>query len=218
MRTSRQYNHFSIVETLGQGGMGTVYKALDRNLNRMVALKLLRKELSADDGYIAKLEDEARITASINHPYVVKVFTYGSDHGQYYIAMELVDKGSLDDLMQLQGRVSELQVLNVGLQVASGLQAAHQAGLIHRDVKPGNILFADAHTAKITDFGLALLAEQEAESRAAKSGARPTTSPRKNSTTSPRTSAATSTAWAARCFTPSRAGRRSRRRARRSSP
>ena len=165
MRASRQYNHFSIVETLGQGGMGTVYKALDRNLNRMVALKLLRKELSADEDYIAKLEDEARITASINHPYVVKVFTYGSDHGQYYIAMELVDKGSLDDLMQLQGRVSELQVLNVGLQVASGLQAAHNAGLIHRDVKPGNILFADAHTAKITDFGLALLAEQEAESR-----------------------------------------------------
>ena len=165
MRASRQYNHFSIIETLGQGGMGTVYKALDRNLNRMVALKLLRRELSADDDYIAKLEDEARITASINHPYVVKVFTYGSDHGQYYIAMELVDKGSLDDLMQLQGRVSELQVLNVGFQVASGLQAAHHAGLIHRDVKPGNILFADAHTAKITDFGLALLAEQEAEAR-----------------------------------------------------
>ncbi len=165
MRANRQYNHFSIVETLGQGGMGTVYKALDRNLNRMVALKLLRKELSDDDGYIAKLEDEARITASINHPYVVKVFSYGSDHGQYYIAMELVDKGSLDDLMQLQGRVSELQVLNVGFQVASGLQAAHHAGLIHRDVKPGNILFADARTAKITDFGLALLAEQEADSR-----------------------------------------------------
>ena len=165
MRASRQYNHFSIVETLGQGGMGTVYKALDRNLNRMVALKLLRRELSADEGYIAKLEEEARITASINHPYVVKVFSFGSDHGQYYIAMELVDKGSLDDLMQLQGRISELQVLQVGFQIAGGLQAAHNAGLIHRDVKPGNILFADAHTAKITDFGLALLAEQEAESR-----------------------------------------------------
>ncbi len=165
MRASRQFNHFSIVEHLGTGGMGAVYKALDRNLNRMVALKLLRKELSADDNYIAKLEEEARITASINHPYVVKVFSFGSDHGQYYIAMELVDKGTLDDLMQLQTRIAELQVLQVGLQVASGLNAAHERGLIHRDVKPGNILFADAHTAKITDFGLALLAEQEAESR-----------------------------------------------------
>ena len=156
MRASRQYNHFSIVEHLGTGGMGSVYKAMDRNLNRMVALKLLRRELSADETYIAKLEDEARITASINHPFVVKVFSFGVDHGQYYIAMELVDKGTLDDLMQLQNRISEMQVLQVGLQVASGLQAAHERGLIHRDVKPGNILFADAHTAKITDFGLGI--------------------------------------------------------------
>ncbi len=165
MRASRKYNHFSIVEHLGTGGMGSVYKALDRNLNRLVALKLLRKELSADESYVTKLEDEARITASINHPFVVKVFSFGSDNGQYYIAMELVDKGSLDDLMQLQHRIAELQVLQVGLQVASGLQAAHEKGLIHRDVKPGNILFADAHTAKITDFGLALLAEHEADAR-----------------------------------------------------
>ena len=165
MRTSRQYNHFSIIEHLGTGGMGSVYKAMDRNLNRMVALKLLRRELSADETYIAKLEDEARITASINHPFVVKVFSFGVDHGQYYIAMELVDKGTLDDLMQLQNRIAEMQVLQVGLQVASGLQAAHERGLIHRDVKPGNILFADAHTAKITDFGLALLAEHEADAR-----------------------------------------------------
>jgi TolA-binding protein len=165
MRAARQFNHFSIVEHLGSGGMGSVYKALDRNLNRLVALKLLKKEMSADETYIGKLEDEARITASINHPFVVKVFSFGSDCGQYYIAMELVDKGSLDDLMNLQTRVAELQVMQVGLQVASGLQAAHERGLIHRDVKPGNILFADAHTAKITDFGLALLAEQEAESR-----------------------------------------------------
>ncbi len=165
MRANRQYNHFSVVEHLGTGGMGAVYKALDRNLNRMVALKLLRKELSSDETYINKLEDEARITASINHPFVVKVFSFGSDHGQYYIAMELVDKGTLDDLMQLQNRIAEMQVLQVGLQIASGLQAAHERGLIHRDVKPGNILFADAHTAKITDFGLALLTEYEAESR-----------------------------------------------------
>ena len=165
MRVKRQLNQFSIVEHLGTGGMGAVYKALDRSLNRMVALKLLRKELSADENYIAKLEEEARITASINHPYVVKVFSFDQDDGQYYIAMELVDKGSLDDLMQLQNRVAEMQVLQVGLQVASGLHAAHERGLIHRDVKPGNILFADAHTAKITDFGLALLAEHEAESR-----------------------------------------------------
>ncbi len=164
MRVNRQLNQFSIVEHLGTGGVGEVYKALDRRLNRLVALKLLRKELSTDDKYIDKLEEEARITASINHPHVVKVFSFDQDDGQYYIAMELVDKGSLDDLMQLQNRVAEMQVLQVGRQVASGLQAAHDRGMIHRDVKPGNILFADAHTAKITDFGLALLAGHEAES------------------------------------------------------
>ncbi len=113
----------------------------------------------------AKFEREARITASVNHPHVVKVYSFGSDHGLFYIAMELVDKGSLDDLMNLQGRVAEIQALGVGIQVAQGLQAAHQKGLIHRDVKPGNILFADAQTAKIVDFGLALLAEHEAEER-----------------------------------------------------
>ena len=131
----------------------------------MVALKVVRKEFSADAEYLAKFEREARITASVNHPHVVKVYSFGSDHGLFYIAMELVDKGSLDDLMNLQGRVAEIEALTVGIQVAQGLQAAHQKGLIHRDVKPGNILFADAQTAKIVDFGLALLAAHEAEER-----------------------------------------------------
>ena len=157
--------NFTLVEILGSGGMGAVYKALDTNLDRMVALKVVRKEYSADAEYLAKFEREARITASVNHPNVVKVYSFGSDHGLFYIAMELVDKGSLDDLMNLQGRVAEVQAVGVGIQVAQGLQAAHQKGLIHRDVKPGNILFADAQTAKIVDFGLALLAEHEAEER-----------------------------------------------------
>ena len=144
--------------------MGTVYRARDINLNRIVALKLLRKEFSENQEYIEKLETEAKITASVNHPNVVKVFSFGCDYGQYYIAMELVDKGSLDDLMNLQGRIAEVQVLEIGIQAAMGLRAAIQAGLIHRDVKPGNILFADAHTAKIVDFGLAMPLEQAQES------------------------------------------------------
>ena len=165
IRARTQLKNFTLVETLGAGGMGAVYKALDTNLNRMVALKVVRKEFSADAEYLGKFEREARITASVTHPHVVKVYSFGSDHGLFYIAMELVDKGSLDDLMNLQGRVAEIQALGVGIQVAQGLQAAHQKGLIHRDVKPGNILFADSQTAKIVDFGLALLAAHEAEER-----------------------------------------------------
>ncbi len=163
IRVRDRFDHFQITEFIASGGMGSVYRANDVNLNRVVALKLLRKEYNDDKEYIQKLETEAKITASVTHPYVVKVFSFGCDQGVYYIAMELVDKGSLDDLMGLQGRVAEAQVLEIGLQVAQGLRAAYRVGLIHRDVKPGNILFADAHTAKIVDFGLAMPLEQAAE-------------------------------------------------------
>lgn len=159
-RVRTQFDHFQLQDVLGSGGMGAVYRAFDQALNRFVALKLLRKEYSADPNFVAQFQREAAITASINHPNVVKVFSSGTDSGLVYIAMELVDKGSLDDLMTLQGRVAEMQVLEVGAQIARGLDAAYRRGLIHRDVKPGNILFADAHSAKIVDFGLATLHDQ----------------------------------------------------------
>ena len=158
-------NHFELLDELGRGGMGVVYRAQDTSLDRPVALKLLRKNESTNQEQIAQLETEAAITASINHPHVVKVFSTGMDHGRFYIAMELVDKGTLDRLIELQGRVAEAQVLEVGIQIASGLRAAQQAGLIHRDVKPGNILFSDAHTSKIVDFGLAIFLADEASKR-----------------------------------------------------
>lgn len=166
MHVRTRFDHYELLEFIASGGMGTVYRARDLNLNRILALKLLRKEFSADAEYIEKLETEAKITASVTHPNVVEVFSFGCDQGVYYIAMELVDKGSLDDLMNLQQRIAEAQVLEIGSQVAQGLRAAYQAGLIHRDVKPGNILFADAHTAKIVDFGLAMPLEQAQEGEA----------------------------------------------------
>jgi serine/threonine protein kinase len=162
MRVERVFEHFTVVEPLGTGGMGSVYKARDARLNRFVALKLLRKEFADDASFTAKLKEEARITASIKHPHVVEVFSVGEDHGQFYVVMELVDGGSLDDRMEDEKRISELQTIELGIQVAKGLQAALNAGLIHRDIKPGNILFADRNTAKIVDFGLALFAAQHA--------------------------------------------------------
>lgn len=165
MRARKQFNNFTLQELLGEGGMGSVFKATDLNLQRAVALKVLKKEAGSTESDWGKLAQEAKITASINHPHVVKVFSFGEDHGQFYIAMELVEKGSLDDLITLQGKVSEAQVLGVGIQIAQGLQAALERGLLHRDVKPGNILFADAGTSKIVDFGLALLLIEEAQER-----------------------------------------------------
>ncbi len=150
-----QFHHFKLIKVLGSGGVGSVYQALDESLNRMVALKLLRTEHMGAPAIVAQFEREASITASINHPHVVRVYSTGLDHGIFYIAMELVDKGSLDDQITTLRRVGEAHVLDVGIQITQGLQAALKAGLIHRDVKPGNILFSDAHTAKLVDFGLA---------------------------------------------------------------
>lgn len=165
VRVERSFDQFVVVETLGIGGMGTVYKARDTLLDRMVALKLLRKDLDDEIDQTARLQQEARAAAAVNHPNVIQVFSSGSDHGQFYLVMELVDHGSLDDFIEQRKRLPEEQVLEAGIQVAKGLRAAHGKGLIHRDVKPANILFADEHTAKIGDFGLAGVAAQKAETR-----------------------------------------------------
>ena len=161
---SGSVDKFELQQEVGRGGMGVVYRAYDPGLDRFVALKLLRRDQS-NRLVIEQFTREAAITASINHPHVVRVYTSGTDHGRFFIAMELVDKGTLDDLIHLQGQVAEAQVLEVGIQIAQGLRAALAAGLIHRDVKPGNILFSDAHTAKIVDFGLAILQSDEESQR-----------------------------------------------------
>lgn len=165
VRAERSFDQFVLLETIGIGGMGTVYKARDTLLDRLVALKLLRKDLGEDIDYAARLQQEARVAASVNHPNVIQVYSSGTDHDQFYLVMELVDHGSLDDFIEQQKRLPEELVLEAGIQVAKGLRAAHARGLIHRDVKPANILFTEDHTAKIGDFGLAGAAAEGAETR-----------------------------------------------------
>ena len=159
----RKFDHYELLALMGQGGQGTVYRAEDTNLNRQVALKVLRMEHGNDPAFVAQFEHEARLTASINHPNVVRVFSSGSDEGHVFLAMELVDGGTFDALMEKLGRVPEARVLQIGIQVAQGLRAGFEKGLIHRDVKPGNILFGSDGTAKIVDFGLAVFLEYEAQ-------------------------------------------------------
>jgi len=161
VRVTRFYNHFELRETLGTGGMGTVYKAHDMQLDRDVALKLLRKDLGPE--YANQLQHEARITASVNHPHVVQVFSFGRDHDQYYLVMELVERGTLDDLIAERKKLTEEEVLRTGIEVVRGLRAAFKKGLIHRDIKPANILFNDDGMAKISDFGLAGIVETQAQ-------------------------------------------------------
>src|SRR6266404_6542786 len=160
VRAERMFDNFLIVETVGVGGMGTVYKARDTLLDRFVALKLMRKDLEGGLDSTAELRHEARAAASVNHPNIVQVFSSGIAHGQFYLVMELVEHGSLDDFIEQRKRLPEEQVLEAGIQAAKGLRAAYAKGLIHRDVKPANILFADEHLAKIGDFGLAGIAAE----------------------------------------------------------
>jgi serine/threonine protein kinase len=161
LKVHSRIGNFELLGVAGSGGMGVVYRAFDAELNRQVALKVLKKEQSADPALIAQLDAEATMTASINHPNVVRVFSTGMSGGRFHIAMELVDKGSLEGLIKIQGAVSEAQTLLVGMQAALGLRAAQQHGLIHRDIKPANILFATPALSKIVDFGLAVLQSEE---------------------------------------------------------
>ena len=158
----RLFANYELLAVLGQGGQGTVYRATDVNLDRQVALKVLRLDQASDPAFVKLFEHEAQITASINHPNVVRVYSFGTVEDRVYLAMELVDGGTFDDLMEKLGRVPEARVLQVGIQVAMGLRAGFEMGLIHRDVKPGNILFAGDGSAKVVDFGLAVFHEQEA--------------------------------------------------------
>jgi serine/threonine protein kinase len=157
LRVRRTFDQFEIVREVGFGGMSRVFEAEDTALGRRVGLKILNRECSRDAARLAQFEREAWLTASFSHPHIVKVFSVGRDQGYFYIAMELVPGGSLDDRIQSGGAQPEGEVLSLAVELVQGLRAAQAAGLIHRDIKPGNILYANDGTAKIVDFGLALI-------------------------------------------------------------
>lgn len=143
--------------------MSRVFESSDQLLGRLGALKILNRHFSRDSSRMAQFEREAQLTAAVTHPNVVKVYSVGRDQGNFYIAMELVAGGSLEQRIADKGRLDEREVLRVGLAVAEGLRAAYREGLIHRDVKPANILFTEDGTPKIVDFGLALFHERDVD-------------------------------------------------------
>ena len=150
-----QIAHFKLSELIGIGGMGAVYRGIDTSLERDVAVKVMREEFAEDPKFVERFLREARATASLSHPNVAQIYSFGEQNSRYYLVMELLPNGSLDDRIRKEHRLPELDVLDIGIQVASGLRAAYERGLIHRDIKPGNILFAQDGTSKIVDFGLA---------------------------------------------------------------
>lgn len=156
-RVKREFGPYTLLRRHAIGGMSMVFVGHDNTLDREVALKILSEDYSADEKRISSFEEEARITAAISHPHVVRVFKTGKAFGRFYIAMELVAGGHLEHQIRERGALPEAEALRMAIEVAEGLRAAHTVGLIHRDIKPGNILLDSASSAKIVDFGLALM-------------------------------------------------------------
>ncbi len=157
--------HFELRHMIGTGGMGTVYLGHDISLERDVAVKMMREEFSKKPQFVESFLREARAAAALNHPNVAQIYSFGEQDSSYYLVMELLSGGSLDDRLEKERRLSEIEVLDIGIQIASGLRIACEHGLIHRDIKPGNILFAQDGTAKVVDFGLAQFEDKDKNSK-----------------------------------------------------
>jgi serine/threonine-protein kinase len=171
-------DRYELGDRLGSGGMSTVYRATDRVLERTVAVKILAEHLSDDDKFVARFRREALAVAKLIHPNIVQVYDTGVDAGRHYIVMEYVEGKSAAQLLQIMGRVGAESAVEIGIQSCAGLEYAHRQGIIHRDVKPGNLMViggpagrrrrdSSAHepptgemTVKLTDFGIARASAQ----------------------------------------------------------
>jgi serine/threonine protein kinase len=148
-------DRYEVISRIGSGGMADVYKARDHKLSRLVAVKVMKAEFREDTSFVAKFQKEAQAAARLSHPNVVNVFDVGEDRGLYYIVMELVEGITLKNYITKKGKLSVKEATSIAIQVSLGLQAAHNQGIIHRDVKPQNIIISTDGKVKLSDFGIA---------------------------------------------------------------
>jgi len=148
-------NRYELIDKIGSGGMATVYRARCQTLDRIVAVKVLKDELAADPSLVSRFKTEAMSAARLSHPNLVNIFDVGEDNGIHYIVMEYIEGHTLRDVISKQGPLTPQQAVNIASMVCDGLEHAHSRGLIHRDIKPHNILVTDDGNVKLADFGIA---------------------------------------------------------------
>ena len=148
-------NRYEVLEKIGNGGMATVYKAKCHVLNRYVAIKILKDEFTTDSEFIKKFNTEAQSAASLAHPNIVQIYDVCNEDNLYYIVMELIQGKTLKEIISEDGILSWKWSVNIAIQIASALETAHKNNIIHRDIKPHNIIITEDGIAKVTDFGIA---------------------------------------------------------------
>ena len=148
-------DRYEVLEKIGTGGMSDVYKAKDQKLNRFVAIKVLKQEFSENANFVSKFQTEAQAAAGLMHPNIVNVYDVGEESGIHYIVMELVEGITLKKYIEKKARLSYKEAVSIGIQVSMGIEAAHKNHIIHRDIKPQNIIISKDGKVKVTDFGIA---------------------------------------------------------------
>ena len=156
MKGQKISDRYQIIKSIGEGGMANVYLAYDTILDRNVAVKVLRGDLANDEKFVRRFQREALSASSLSNPNIVEVYDVGEDNGEYYIVMEYVEGKHLKNLLKKRGKLTVPEVVDIVLQITSGLSVAHDSYIIHRDIKPQNILILDNGLVKITDFGIAV--------------------------------------------------------------
>ena len=148
-------DRYEILDKIGAGGMSDVYKAKDHILGRFVAIKVLKAEFSDDRSFVTKFRTEAQSAAGLEHPNIVNIYDVGSEDGLYYIVMEYVEGITLKTYIEKKGQLSFKESVSIAIQVARGIEAAHNKQITHRDIKPQNIMISTEGKVKVTDFGIA---------------------------------------------------------------
>jgi eukaryotic-like serine/threonine-protein kinase len=161
---------YEVIERAGKGGMAEVYRARDDLLGREVALKVLSERFSLDKSFVERFRREAQAAANLSHPNIVSLYDYGSDESTYFIVMEFIDGRALSDVISAEAPLMPERAADIAIEVASALQRAHSAGLVHRDIKPGNIMITSAGQTKVTDFGIARALSRDGETTMTQTG------------------------------------------------